>query len=208
MTLEFLKDQPPECHGPIMELLSGEALQMAIMLKLDFADDPVYLSNRNIPFVDLKWGHTWGAGAGLLVGLPDVSGGDGQLAPYREYQLGMPHEWIEAENWRAEIVDEVTDVANYRNREAGLYGQIFDPETNQPAGYPFAFDVGLMDKMSASFSPEMTVITLTSESFFARKGAPAYGMQTYQNQQRRFPGDLGMQFTTEAGRLVTWTTWS
>jgi hypothetical protein len=49
------------------------------------------------------------------------------------------------------------------------------------------------------------VVTLTSESFLSRKGVPVYGMQTYQDQKRRFPTDEGMQFVTEHDKLVNRT---
>lgn len=203
----FLDAQPEEYRAAIADLLSREAVQMAVMLQLDFASGPIRLSNRNIPFIDLKWGYQWGAGSGLLVALPEVSGGDGQLAPFREYQLGMPNEWIDAESWRADLVGIVGDFTEYRGRDAGLFGQLFDPDSNQPIGHPFAFDAGLMDKMTVSFPRGGAILRLTTESFLARKGAPVYGMQTYLDQKRRHPTDEGLQFTTEAAKVITWTDW-
>uniref|UniRef100_UPI002593DE4E hypothetical protein n=1 Tax=uncultured Sulfitobacter sp. TaxID=191468 RepID=UPI002593DE4E len=163
--------------------------------------------NMNVPFTDLKWGYTWGAGGGLLVSLPNLSGGDNQLAPFHEYRLALPNEWIDAENWAADLVEMVANVSEYRKRDNGLYSQIFDPDTNQPVGHPFAYDVGIMDKMSCSFPVGGAILSLTTESFMARKGVPVYGMQTYFDQLRRHPTDQGLQFVTEAGKLITWTNW-
>lgn len=205
--IEFLQAQPEEYRDQVMDLLGRGSVQMAVMLHLDFATDPVWLSNRNIPFTDLKWGHTWGAGGGLLVGLPEVNGGDNQLAPFHEYRLGMPNEWIDSENWAADLVEMVGDVAEYRGRDSGLYGQLFDPDSNQPVGHPFAFDTGIMDRMTVSFPRGGAIVSLTTESFMARKGVPVYGMQTYFDQKRRHPTDEGLQFVTEAGKLITWTDW-
>ena len=205
--IEFLKAQPKAYRDQVMDLLQREAVPMAVMLQLEFASEPLLLSNRNVPFNDLKWGHTWGAGGGLLISLSEVSGGDNQIAPFREYSLGMPNEWIDSTNWRATLVDMVDNPANYRGRHSGLYGQLFDPDSNQPVGFPFAFDVGIMDRIKVSFPRGGAIVSLTTESFMARKGVPVYGMQTYFDQQRRHPTDEGLQFVTEAGKLITWTQW-
>lgn len=205
--IAFLEDQPAAARDAIMDLLNREAVQMAVMASFDFADGAVRLCNRNVPFVDNQWGHTWGAGGGLLVGLPEVAAAEGELAPFREYYLGMPFDWIEAETWRADMIAMIADKANYASRECGLYGQIFDPDTGQPVGYPFALEVGLMDRMSLSIGPDAAMLTLTSEGLLARKGVPVYGMQTYQDQKRRHPTDEGLQFVTESGKLITWTDW-
>lgn len=203
----FLEAQPEGVRDQVMALLSGGAVQLTVMLELDFASGPLRLSNRNIPFTDLKDGHVWGAGANLLISLPEVVGGDDQLAPFREYQLGLPEDCIEAEHWAAALVNMVGTVTEYRGRDIALYGQLFDPDCNQPVGHPFAFDVGLMDRMTVFFPRGGAVVSLTSESFMARKGAPVYGMLTYFDQKRRHPTDEGLQFVTESGKLITWTDW-
>lgn len=205
--IEFLKAQPEEWREQVMDLLGRGAVQMSVLMHLDFASEPLFLSNRNIPFVDLKWGHEWGAGSGLLVGLSDVGGGDDQLAPFRKLHLGLPNEWIDAENWAAGIVQMVRNRSDYSGRDTGLYGQLFDPDSNKPVGHPFAFDIGIMDMMSVSFRPDVAVVSLTIEGFMSRKGVPVYGMLTYLDQKRRHPTDEGLQFVTEAGKLITWTDW-
>ena len=204
----FLEAQPVEVRDRVAALLAAEAVEMAVLLKLDFATDPLYLSNRNVAFTDLKWGHLGGAGAGLLVGLPDFETSEGDLAPFREYALGIPDDWSDGSNWRSALAELITTPMEYRGRDAGLYGQLFEPETGQPAGHPFAFDVGFMDRLTFSLQPGGTVISLTTESLLARKGVPVYGMLTYFDQKRRSDGsDEGLQFTTEAGKLVQWTQW-
>lgn len=205
--IEFLAAQPEEYRDTVLDLLGREAVHMAILFHMDFATTPVFLSNRNVPFTDLKWGHTWSQGSGLLVGLPEISGGDGQLAPFREFRLGLPNEWIDAENWAADLVSMVGNVSEYRGRDAGLYGQLFDPDTGAPVGHPFAMDVGVMDRMTVSFPVGGAIVTLTTEGFMSRKGAPVYGMQTYNDQKRRYPTDEGMEFTVEAEKTVNWTDW-
>lgn len=208
---EFLSGQPASEHGRIMDLLAGGAVQMSLMLHMDFFSAPVRICNRAVSFTDLKDGHQWAPGDGLLVGLPDIDGGDGSLAPGRSYRLGMPQDRIKATpdgaDWRATIVEMVGDVTEYRRREITISGQLFDPETNAVVGYPFTLDSGLMDRMSISFSVAGAVISLSAEGYLSRKGVPVYGMQTYLDQKRRYPDDEGLQFVTESGRLVVWTNW-
>jgi len=202
---DFYSYQPADQVDAVKTALGGEAVEMCIMLHLDFADAPLRLCNRSLPFSDLKWGQEWKAGGGLLVGLPEIGGGDGDLAPLREYRLGIPDQWMTSENWAADAVQMIADRANYRQRDVVLYGQLFT--AGAPLGHPFTLDTAIMDRMSVSFSPGMAVITLGVESFLSRKGVPVYGMQTYFDQKRRFPDDEGLQFVTEAGRLITWTNW-
>lgn len=203
----FLDAQPVAARDRIAAILSGGVVPMAIMLSLDFADGPLRLCNRRVPFTDLKDGHTWGAGHGLLVSLPDLEMAEDSLNPFRQYQLGLPSDLIDLEEWAPEVISSISDRANYVTREVALYGQIFDPMTGAPVGHPFAHDVAQMDRMTASFSTAGAIVSLSVESFMARQGMPVYGMMTYRDQLRRFPGDEGMQFTTESGRLVTWTKW-
>jgi hypothetical protein len=205
--IEFLRGQPAQYRDQITALLEAEAVQMSVLLHMDFATTPLRLSNRNVPFVDLENGHTWGAGSGLLVGLPDVGAADGELAPFREYRLGVPSDWIDGDYWAAGLISAVADVSEYRGRSLGLYGQIFDPNTGQPVGHPFAFDVGQMDQMTVTSVKEGAIASVTSESFMARKGVPIYGQQTYFDQKRRHPTDEGLQFVTESGEMVQWTDW-
>lgn len=210
MTIAFLQDQPAEYHAAIMDLLASGSVQMSLLLEMDFASGPVFICSRAVPFEDLKWGHEWRAGGGLLVGLPEIGGGDGSLAPKRSFRLGIPHEWITVDTWRADTMAMIRDRGQYTGRRIALYGQLFAWGHNGgsvPVGYPFAFHVGFMDRITVSFLRAGPVLTLSAEGFLARKGVPVYGMQTYFDQKRRFPDDEGFEYVTEADRLIAWTNW-
>ncbi|ETA53988.1 hypothetical protein [Ponticoccus alexandrii] len=203
----FLDAQPEAARDRLSEILAGEAVPQALCMYLDFAETPLAICNRTVPFTDSRWGRTWDRGAGLLIGLPDLALSAGQLNTFREYKLGFPEALVSKADWMSEILTFTGDRANYARREASLWGQIFDPVTDQPVGHPFAHDVALMDQMALSVSREAMVITLTVESFLARHGVPLYGAQTYRDQKRRYPTDEGMEFTAEADRLIVWTQW-
>lgn len=204
----FLDAQPVEYRDEVEALLQRETVPSAVMISMDFASGAARMCNRTVPFTDLRWGYTWGAGSHVPVSITDVevdSESGEELAPFREYAIGVPKDAEDPENWAAKIVDDIQDVANYRGRDCGLWLQLFDPDTGAPVGWPAALDVSLMDKMSASFAQSGAVVRMQVESLLARKGVPIYGMQTDMDQQRRYVGDLGMQFTAEASRLVVWT---
>lgn len=199
----FLDAQPEAARADIAAAMASEVVHMAILVHLDFASNPLRLSTRNVPFTDVN-GVTWQAGAGLLVSIDDVSGADAELAPYRDFRIGLPSDMIDGDDWRAGVVSEVLDRQNYLGRALVVYGQLFR-ETGGPLGVPFAMDSLLMDKMTFSASIEGMVVMLRGEGLLARKGVPVYGLQTFQDQKRRYPTDEGMQFTTESGKLITWT---
>lgn len=199
--------QPEAARDRLAEILAGETVPQALCMWLDFDGQALAICNRTTPFTDLRWGRTWDAGAGLLVCLPEVAGETDQINKFREYRLGFPEALIPKADWMAELVEFIGDRAAYSRREASLWGQIFDPLTDQPVGHPFAHDVALMDQMTLSVSREVMVIRLTVESFMARHGTPLYGAQTYRDQKRRYPTDEGMEFTADAQRLIVWTDW-
>lgn len=203
---ELLDAQPAAWRDRVRALLTREFIEAAVLAEFDFADGALRLSNRVLPFTDLN-GVTWGAGQGLLVGIADVGYEEGTLAPFREYRMGLPISALTQDDWRGQIVSQVLDKANYVGRGMALRMQLFDPDSRAVAGVPITLDIGVMDNMTASFATDGAVVRLPVESAFARKGVPVYGMQTFQDQNRRYPGDMGMQFTTEANRLVTWTDW-
>lgn len=207
--LELLKAQPAGLRAAVQAALAGPVIHMSTNLWLDFADGGIGISTRRVPFTDLQHGRTYAAGSGLLVSLPQITGGVGQLAPWREYALGFP---VAApsdptlSDLAEGLMDFCGDVANYRTREAVLSMQLFDA-ADQVVGWPIVLDRGLMDRMRLTIQREGVVVTLQVESLLSRKGVPPYGMQTYRDQKRRHPTDEGLEFVTEAQKPVVWTKW-
>lgn len=147
----FLSTQPdPEA---MMSALDREVIHKAFMLEMDFASGPVRVSDWNVPFT--AGGHEW-KGLGDLVGMSDFGGGS-DLAPYREYQLGLPKDLVGYSEGR--IPELIGNRSDYLGRSAKLWMQIFDPVSldahgrRVPLGDPFAMDYGVMSKVSATFVP-------------------------------------------------------
>jgi hypothetical protein len=211
----LLADQPDP--DGVLAVLQAERVAQALLLELQFASGPVYLSNLMLPFVDLRWGRTW-QGLGAFVLLEDMQGGKDNLAPARKYTLGIPRDYLTG--------DETTDAqlnrlptlvgspGEYRGREAILYMQLFGETLDaygrvQAAGYPIALDTSIMDSISVSYSATQIALSLSVESFMARKGYPSNGTLTYRDQLQRHAGDTGLGFVPEvAGTIVTWPKFS
>lgn len=212
----FLDGQAPADRSAILSALQSEQVHLAWLVELEFASGAVRMSNENVPFNDGT--NTW-VGMGDLIGMSAVSGGPGELAPAREYQLGIPRELLEAgeigTGGLGRLPELVGSPAEYRNRQARLLGQVFsDSDTEadgrpSPVGTPFVLDFGLMDRVSISWSVEGATLALGVESILSRKKSPVYGMLTHRDQLSRYAGDKGLRFLPEiaTGVLPTWTSW-
>lgn len=207
----FLEGQPdPEA---LMAALDRETVTRALLLEMRFASQTVRISDWAVAFTDLRWGHRWAPGGGW-VGMSDVARGADDLAPWRDYILGIPTEALSPEQ-AAEIgmlPAIIGNRAEYAGRDAVLYMQLFDGVDAHgraaPLGHPIALDWSLMDRVSGSFTPEAITLTLSCEGLMARKGSPQYGMLTHRDQARRHPGDNGLRFVPEVmATNPVWTTW-
>lgn len=196
--------------------LNAEIVHAVLLLELRFASGTVRLSNSMQAVTDLQSGATW-EGLGDLVGIGTAEAGPDQLAPYREYLLGMPWSVLDAESdptrAMARIPELLGNPADYRSREAILYLQLMDMRGDAhgrpvPIGVPVALDAGLMDHVEASYSPSAVMLRMTVEGLLARKGIPAFGLLTSRDQQRRHPGDTGLEFVPEVmSTNPKWTDW-
>ena len=200
--------------------LAKEALHSILLLELRFASGTVYLSNETVPFIDPEWAHTW-QGLGNWVGMSDIEGGPDDLAPVREYYLGIPWELLTGGeigvNGLGTLPALVSDRAEYVNRAALLWDQVLSDDTLDthgrptPIGIPSALHFGLMDQVRVDFSRSAARLVLTVEGPLARKGAPVFGRLTDRDQKRRHPTptpDKGLRYVPEVlSTNVRWTDW-
>ncbi|KAB6716274.1 hypothetical protein [Roseobacter sp. TSBP12] len=202
----FLSTQPdPEA---MMSALDREVIHKAFMLEMDFASGPVRVSDWSVPFI--AGGYEW-EGLGDLVGMSEIGGGS-ELAPYREYQLGLPKDLVGYSE--ARIPELIGNRADYLGRSARLWMQIFDPVSldehgrRVPLGDPITMDYGIMSRVIGTFVPGGAVVSLTVEGGLFRAGVPLSGYYTDRDQQRRHPEDLGLGFVVEVSdteiKLTDW----
>jgi hypothetical protein len=207
----YLAHQPDP--AAVEAALAKEVVHLVQLLELRFASGTVYLSNETVPIeVD---GHTW-QGMGNLVSVATIPAGRRNLAPLVEYTLGIPWEFLTDEergvNGMGLIPGLIGDPAEYRNREAILWEQILDDDNLDshgrptPIGVPSALHYGRMDAVTATYSPTAANLRLSVEGPFSRKGAPVFGRLTPRDQQKRYPGDNGLNYVYEVqNTVVEWT---
>jgi hypothetical protein len=199
-------------------VLSRDVVSWALLLELQFVSGTIRLSNTSVP-VTTADGAVW-QGLGDLVGVSDMDGGPDNLAPLREYHLGVPWEFLGADSVpsqaSARIPALIGDAADYRGRPANLFAQLFDADAYDasgralPVGVPVALDAGTMTNVGWSFGPGHggVVLTLRVESVLARKGAPLFGLLTDRDQKRRYVDDEGLRYVPEVmSTAVKWTDW-
>ncbi len=90
-----------------------------------------------------------------------------------------------------------SDKANYVRRLVTVYLQFFD-EMWQALDEPFALKAGFMGQASVSRARAgygyVRTISLPAYNIFLGRGVAPYSTYTDRDQQKRFPGDKGLQF--------------
>ena len=199
-------------------VLARDVVSWALLLELQFVSGTIRIANTAVP-VTTADGNTW-QGLGELVGMSDIEGGPTNLAPLREYYLGIPWEFLGADSVPAQasarIPALIGGAAGYRGQPANLFAQLFDADAYDATGLaatvgePIALDSALMTNVGWTFGPGDggVILTLRVESVLARKGSPLFGLLTHRDQKRRYVDDEGMRFTLETlVRIFNWTDW-
>lgn len=171
----------------------------------DFVDEPVRICSRTVAVMDGQHGYRWRSGRGILIGLPNVSSeDDDDLAPLREYNLGILDRYADAENWRATVIDAVRDRANYAGRAYSLALQAMNDD-GTAYQYPAILDQGQMSKMRFQQGPGEALLTLECEAGSTLLNKPFGYRYTDADQRALYPGDRGMEFTSEMNQFVIFT---
>lgn len=175
--------------------LAGRTLTAVILGRFDFATETMRLWMGH--GLIRAGGFTW-RGAGDLGSISGIEQAVDGIAPVVTFGLsGVKPELVaKALNASAEV----------KGRVVVPFLQVFDAETRAPLDAPYAFWLGRMDVMSIETAgPAQRVISLTAETFFARRGSSALGWLTDRSQQKDYPGDRGLEFVPAIPNLST--TW-
>lgn len=92
---------------------------------------------------------------------------------------------------------------NYQGRPAKLYLGFLNPTTGQLVADPDLLDQGKMDISDIEEGATCTV-SITAESRVAAWDRPVIRRYTNAEQQARFPGDKGLEFTDQAKKEINW----
>jgi hypothetical protein len=162
-----------------------------IFVSLDFPSGIVWVSS-------LIGTYTWGGFDWLGVGMfGDVSGLEESAELSRktvQYTLrGVPNDLVAA------ALSE-----DYQGRPAKIYIGFLGTTTYQLVADPELLDSGLLDVSGIKLGQTAT-LTITAESRIAAWSRPVIRRYTDAEQQRRFPGDKGLEFISQAAQKeIVW----
>lgn len=205
----FFQAQPEAARQPILDALRAGQVAAALLLEFDFATGAARLCNRTVPLVDGRDGHTWEP-LRVNVTWDDVSGSPDTWAPARRYSLTVPVALLERFEGEAGMFPDLADKTVYQDRTATLSLQLVQVAkgpggTDAPLGYPSVLHLGLMDRIEIAMTADGVRHDLYVEGVLARKRVPGNGRLNPRDQQRRHPGDLGLQYVPEIpARPVRW----
>lgn len=177
----------------IQASLNGATIRASLLVFFDFKTAPMRVWQG---FGDLSaGGFTW-KGIGDLGSVSGLESALGGTAPTTTFTLsGVKPETI-ATGLAAK--DEV------KGRRVTVFIQFFDADW-QTYDSPYALYSGLMDQMRIIRRASERVVEVTAESLFARRAMPPWGYLTDRDQNKRHPGDRGLeQVPAMANKSVYW----
>lgn len=179
--------------------LAGANVRMTYLVKCDFATTPMYVWSGYGSLV--SGGQTW-QGVGELAGIEQLEQATDGTAPEAQFVLSGVDATIVA-TVRDDFTDECAD------QLITVYAQFFNDANNAPLTLyddPYAIWSGRMRRALFSLSEDGTrAITVTAESLFALRSRPNFGMYTDRDQQQRYSGDRGFEYTPRMVlKSVTW----
>lgn len=180
--------------------LAGREVAVSLLCHMDFRETPRRWWMGNGPLV--AGGHDW-IGTGAMIQIDGLEQPIGTVAPKTTFQLSGIDPTI------VSLARNASD--RVKDRRCTVYVQFFDLTPDDASvdpwsllDEPFAIWSGLMDQMSYSAQgPSQRTVTLTAESLWTNRRRPAYGLYTDRDQNKRFPGDRGLEQVSD---LVNKTT--
>lgn len=172
--------------------VEGRKVNMRPLALFDFRDAPAAFWGGEYPLT--SGGRTW-------IGLGAIAAIDGldQAATLDSSMMTFTLSGVEKATSGQSLIDMVKSVdrAQYVNRLATVFLQFFD-EDWQPLNDPYAIKAGIMTNMPVSRSRTkdgfLRTISLTANNIFYGRGVAPASRYTDRDQQKRHPGDLGLQF--------------
>lgn len=172
--------------------LAGRKVNMRPLVLFDFADGEQALWGGEYDVT--SGGKTWKG----LGGIASMDGLDG-AATLESSMMTFTLSGIEPEGAPVSFADiaKNSDRSNYVRRQVTVYLQFFD-EDWQKLDSPQAVKAGIMGNMTMSRSRTangfLRTVSLTANNIFYGRGVAPAAFYTDRDQQKRYSGDLGMQF--------------
>ena len=182
--------------------LARSTIRAAVLVEMQFASETVRVWAGDYTLT--TGGHEWLPlkGYGQIESLSLLM--DGSASSTTMTLSGLPDQ---VPDFLAQVLQSRDEVLQ---RPAIIYMQIFNTDW-QPVGGPTFMAVGYMQPpqvsrgaMGEDSGPQQGVRIELISAFSNRSRAP-FGMLTDRDQQKRHPGDLGLQFTAQLANGVTTT---
>lgn len=172
--------------------LAGRKVNMRPLVLFDFRDGEEALWGGEYDLT--VGGRTWR-------GLSNIASVDGldQAATYESSAMTFTLSGVEKPGADLSFlaIAVSSDRENYVRRLATVYMQFFDDDW-QALDEPFALKAGFMGQASVSRvragDGYVRTISMPAYNIFLGRGVAPYSTYTDRDQQKRFPGDKGMQF--------------
>lgn len=182
--------------------LAGRTIAASLLVHMDFRETP---RRFWFGFGDLvTGGHTW-QGTGELIQLDGLESPIGTVAPKTTFTLS---------GIDATLVTLARNASDrVKDRRATIYIQFFDITPDDASiepwsllDEPFAASTWLMDQMTyTAQGPAQRGIALTAESLWTNRRRPAFGLFTDRDQNKRFPGDRGLEQVVDlVSKTIRW----
>lgn len=171
--------------------LSGQLVVASLFILLDFASEPVRLWQGDINIV--REGHTWSSLAHASAQIDGITASiDGAATPLTITLSGVDTRFTR-------LAAAETAAGETEGREIRVWFGVF--AADQPAGRLVPTDrlmhVGRWIMQRPEFAadgPKGRTVTIQAENRWVVKSRAMLGKLTDVDQQRRFPGDLGLQW--------------
>lgn len=170
-------------------VLQGRTVPMAVLVDMDLTQ-PLRVTTWHRP---LTWAGATYLAAGSLGQIDASEETTEQARPLRFSVSGLPSAQISL------VLSEPV-----QGRSVSVYVAIFDPETYQVLDAALEWQ-GQIDTMQVSEDGQTAVVTVAAESAGLDLLRAAPVRYTDVDQQRLFPGDLGLQYVTaQAEKTLVW----
>ncbi len=178
--------------GPMAVAIVQPLVKVILLAELNFASGPIRCWTGRGP---LNWNGVAWLGTGEFGGISPVDETTEIGAAGLTFTLsGIPSDLI------------ATCLADpYRGRSAKLWLAIVDNVDNPTVLYAYQVFGGRMDTIKLADTGQTSTVTLQAENRLIDLGRPRNLRYTDQEQQRIFPGDIGLQYVAKLpGQPIWW----
>jgi hypothetical protein len=167
--------------GTVATASVAEVVKRTVAVELDFDSGILYACGA--PFNIVIGGHTY-IGLGQLGSITAVEeSADVQASSLTLTLTGIPRTYVST-----------AMTENYQNRAAIISEVLLDISTEAVLASPVVLFKGRMDTMTVALDATIATVSVSCTNRLANWERPKNAMYSDEEQRRRYPGDLGLQY--------------